>query len=69
MTSAGGEARRLLEASPSALSNDEIPCLICDEPALIDIIGQDAVQCVHMTNRGGTIKVRVKPIKSLKPEY
>ena len=69
MTSAGCEAPRLLQANVSALSNDEIPCLICDEPALIDIISQNAVQCVHLTNRGGTFKVRVKPIKSLKPEY
>src|SRR5829696_6735439 len=69
MTSASAEAPRSLQAGLSALSDDEIPRLICDEPALIDIVSQDAIQYVHMSERGGTIKVGVKHIESLKPEY
>ena len=67
MTSASAEAPRSLQAGLSALSDDEIPRLICDEPALIDIVSQDAIQYVHMSERGGTIKVGVKHIESLKP--
>ena len=69
MTSASAEAARSLPARLSALSDDEIPCLICDEPALIDIVSQDAIQYVHMSKRGGTIKVGVKHIERLKLEY
>ena len=69
MTSASAEAPRSLQAILSALSDDEIPRLICDEPAFIDIVSQDAIQYVDMSKRGGTIKVGVKHIESLKPEY
>src|SRR5215213_6725549 len=63
-----------LPPQASGLPRTPKPCLIpksliCDEPALIDIVSQDAIQYVHMSERGGTIKVGVKHIESLKPEY